>query len=310
MATVLLVDYKNQNLNRVIENILEPMIILLKGFDKLIIRFWPVHGEPLEEQQVREHKFNLDINDWRKNLGLKFEVEISCDVGGLPQGPCHIWFKNIVTAFQDPKVQRVIYLPYDITFMEPKAVPGKPDRRLQSFIDRANKDDIDLLLGSYECSTDVGDADVNNFLIDKALAGKGKRKDIPKNFLEDLTILELERSFPNCMSWFHQQRNDPRLKPKPRTGFFSLSKRLYEQFINDRKIMKPWAGTVQLLICAAMRTHVGNKIFKIAEQFVAELSEPSTSWCDYRHAYQRLRIEFVIADEREFWSRKLPQVPL
>ena len=74
--------------------------------------------------------------------------------------------------------------------------------------------------------------------------------------------------------------------------------------------MKPWAGTVQLLICAAMRTREGTKTFKIAEQFVAELDEPRVSWDAYGPAHQRLRIEFVVADEAAFWSRKLPKVAL
>lgn len=310
MNTALLLDYKSQNLKRIVETVLEPLVIPLKGFDKLQIRLYPDTYAKLEDRQKKEHDFKCSIEEWSMNQGLKYDVDISCDVEGIAQGPCHIWYKNIVVAFQDNKIDRIVYLPFDITFMVPKADIGKNVKKLQHFIDRANEGEVDLLLGSYESSTDVTLAADNNFLIDNVAAGEGNRKDIPKNFLEDFTILELQRNFPGCMAWFRKQRTDPSHQPKPRTGFFSLSRGLYDQFKEDRGIMKPWAGTVQLLICAAIRTREGKDRFTVAEQFVADLEESPASWDGYGAAHQRLRIEFVIADEREYWSRKLPQVTL
>lgn len=309
MKVVLLLDYKSQNLEKIIKEILTPIIALLTGFDKLQILLYPAMNENIKEQQQKELRFRAMLERWRRKLGLKWEVDVSCDVKGLPQGPCHIWFKNIRSAFRDPDVDRIIYLPYDITFMVPRAIPGKTDKRLQGFINRAIQDDIGVLFGSYECSTDVSRSVDNNFLIDKSKLSGGRRKDIAKNFLEDFTVLELERNFPNCMVWFNQQREDVCHKPKPRTGFFSFNRHFYEQFVKDRRMMKPWAGTVQLLLCAAMRTREGKNQFKLFEQFVAELEESPTFFGGYGPAHQRLRIEFVIADEREYWVRALPDIP-
>ena len=65
----------------------------------------------------------------------------------------------------------------------------------------------------------------------------------------------------------------------------------------------PWAGTVQLLICAGVSR---KKRFRVAEQFVADLEEPPTSFGSYGVPHQRERIAYVIREERGSWARQMP----
>lgn len=310
MVTALLLDYKGQDPNGIIEKILDPIIAPLGGFSQLRIFIYGAGNANLAERQQREKRCQSAIDDWKKQEERGFESSIFYDVYGATMGPCQVWFKNIWLAFQDPKVQRIVYLPYDITYMIPQIISGKADARLQRFIDSANTENVDLFLGNYECLTEVTKANNNNFLVEKNMIGRGKRKDIPKNFLEHFTVLELNTSFPESMKWFSQKRSDVTHTPHPRTGFFSLSRRFYEEFIKSRSTMMPWAGTVQLLICAVMLSREGKKEFKVVEQFVTELEEPSASFVGYGSGHQRQRIAFVIANECHYWSRKIPGVPL
>ena|GEM_PF-5076673 len=311
MATALLLDYRGRDSDEYISTVLAPIIARLNGLSQVQILIHPQNVSLVERRQ-EEDRWQSSINTWSTHAARGFATATFYDVYGTPAGPCEDWFKNMWLAFQDSDIQRIVYLPFDIAYMVPPASPQTTDGRLQSFIDRANKDEIDLLLGTYESSTQVAEATGKNFLVETRMARTGSRRDIPKNLLEDFTMLELWRAFPESTGWFCEKRNDPQHKPKPRTGFFSVSRRLYQEFVDRprRPTMMPWAGTVQLLICAVVRTREGKRSFRVAEEFVSDLREPAASFAQYGVAHQRERIAYVISDERHYWSRLLPQLPL
>ena len=184
--------------------------------------------------------------------------------------------------------------------------------RIQEFINEANQKDIDLLLGTYEARTDTSGAIDDIFLLPRSKAVTNSRQDIRKNLLEELTVVELWSAFPMSMSWFCKQRTDPTHKPVPRTGFFGLSRRLFQEFIDRprRPTMIPWAGTVQLLLCAVIRTRECKQKYKVAEKFVGKLKQSPEAFSEYGLAHQRERIAYTIADERHYWSRQIPNMVL
>jgi hypothetical protein len=392
MASALLLDYRTRRFED-IKNPLNEIIanLNLSGFCKLRIFIHAEKNVALEERKQKKKDFKSAVKEWSQ---AKFKnadfADVFYDVYGTPTGPCEDWFKNMWLTFQDTDIDRIAYLPYDIVYIEPPVKPGVADTRLQEFIDTINNENIDLLLGTYECAVNLDKEKVsvtleslpkeiqfpdsvrnkinydaekqklifkgvmaeserkellslseetayqqavdklfqkfqNNFLIpheklEKILeeipepkkdeVRRDIRKNIWKNFLEDFTILELWTMFPNSMAWFCQKRDDPEHKPKPRTGFFGLSRCLFKEFVKHRSTMSPWAGTVQLLICAAMLSRKGPTSYRVAEQFVTELKEPPGSFTHYRVAHQRKRIAYVIANEAAYWNRKFPDVPL
>lgn len=317
MITTLLMDYRGLDPNVYIEEFLDPIIKRLVGFNQIRILTYGTENVSFADQQEKDNNWQGAIGAW--GVLNKRDVKVlPYDARGFsPSGPCEVWFKNMCLAFGDDSVDHIVYFPWDITYM----VLNNQGRcqNLQAFIDQVNAGDIDLLLGTYEAATDVVEARQRNvencFLVEttKAVAewnagSKRRRTDIPKNFLEDFTILELCTEFPKSMKWFYQQRIDSEHKPKPRTGFFGLSRHLFEEFASRpyRPTMMPWAGTVQLLICAAVRTLEGKKTFQVDERFISGLEEPPLSFDDYRVAHQRERIAYVIADERHYWTRQRP----
>jgi len=321
MTTTLLLDYRGLDPNTYVGNVLDPIIKRLSRFSKLQILTYGTENITYAEQQEKDANWQGVVGSWGYQNQVNAEVLPYDPRGFSASGPCEVWFKNMWLVFEKKDVDGLLYFPYDITYI----VSTNQGRcqTLQAFIDQFNGGTVDLLLGTYEASTDVVEARQRNiencFLVETTKAitqwnagGKRRRTDIPKNFLEDFTVLELCSAFPKSMKWFSQQRSDSEHKPKPRTGFFGLSRRLFEEFASRpyRSTMMPWAGTVQLLICAAVRTLEGKKTFQVDERFISGLEEPPLSFDDYRVAHQRERITYVITDERHYWTRLLPQVTL
>jgi len=311
MNMTLLLDYRGQDPKKYIDMILDPVIVPLHGFDQLKLL---VHADnvSLQERKHRKENWKSMIENWWNKEKPKIQLEVFYDVYGTPTGCCEDWFKNMWLAFQDEKLDRIVYLPYDIAFMDPPAPVGQAHEGLQRFIDVANQPDIDLILGTYEAETNTASAPDDIFLISTKKAGNSPRQDIRKNLLEEFTIVELWRTFPRTMSEFCKLRDDPVHKPVPRTGFFALSRRLYDAFVGRpwRPTMLPWAGTVQLLLCALVLTRKGSGNYKVAERFVGKLKQGPESFAQYGHAHQRERIAYVIADEHHYWSRLFPNVEL
>ncbi|MEE9370429.1 MAG: hypothetical protein V3W45_03055, partial [Sedimentisphaerales bacterium] len=297
-----------QDPKKYIDLVLDPVIVPLHGFDQLRIL---VHADnvSLKERKRRKKNWKSTIGNWRNKTKTKIPTEVFYDVYGTPTGCCEDWFKNMWLAYQDKQLDKIIYLPFDIAFMAPA---GKAHKGLQDFVDMAKQSDIDLLLGTYEAETDTTGAPDDTFLIGTANAGSAPRKDIRKNLLEEFAIVELWSAFPRTMLEFCRQRSDAIHKPVPRTGFFALSRRLYEAFIGRpwRSTMLPWAGTVQLLLCAFILTRKGVASYRVTEQFVGKLKQGPESFAQYGHAHQRERIAFVLADERHYWSRLFPGLEL
>jgi hypothetical protein len=308
-GTILLLDTRSADPGTYVASVVEGVIEPLRGFDRLGLLVHADQGLSLGQRQEERAAWKAALDEWRVRKRPPFGADVFCDVDGTPVGCCEDWNKNIWRAFQDPEGRRIIYLPYDIMFMLPPAAAGAADPRLQAFIDRCNRGDADLLLGTYESTTAAAGACENNFLVPTALSGEGRRKDIPKNMLEDFTVLELWIRFPETMRWFVQGRTDRCHPPKPRTGFFGLGRGLYELFYRRKGLpnMLPWEGTVQLLICARMFTEAGMGDFKVAEHFVADLDEPRCAYDAYRVGEQRIRAAFVIAVEALWWSRNFPK---
>ncbi len=320
MIRALLLDIRSSRPGRYIKELLEPMVRPLGGFE-LVCLLVHAAAVSLEKRREQEAKWKSEVEHWQQESGAAFEVRVFYDVYGSPTGPCQDWFKNMWLAFQDSRVERIIYLPVDITYMAPPC--ASPDSRLQGFIDKANDSGVDLLIGTYEAETDVtrakdrADRDPAKddvFLLPATKAGGGSRGDIRKNFLEAFTIDVLWSAFPRSMHWFCSERIDADHHPTPRTGFFSLSRRLFEEFVNRprRPTMLPWAGTVQLLLCAIIQTRhpdVPEK-YEVAEHFVTRIKQPPEGWGSYSLAHQLLRIAYVVEDERHYWSRRYPDLPL
>ena len=283
----------------------------LRGFDNLRIF---IHGEEKlspKQRKRRARAFARAVKEWQRTSSPPFGVTLFYDSLGVSAGCCSDWQKNMWLAWENPKVERIIYLPYDVAYM--KCSTKKKIRILQSFIDKANRGESDLLLGTYTAVTDVRKAMDGNFLVSNPVAlthAKANRdyyrQDIPKNALEDHTCLELQRQFPNCMAWFIAQRTDATRPPIPRTGWFSVSRRLYDAFVSRtrRAGMAPWAGTVQIILCAGMNTLAGNADFRIDEHFVGDIKEPPSSFGSYGVKHQSERISYVIRDEMAYWSHE------
>jgi len=258
----------------------------------------PERKKILDEKRQQQPKA---VRAWKHRSNI--QCELFYDLHSVSTGPCEDWFKNIWLAFENPKVERIIYLPYDITYT-PEGRDGKPASpdlvgKLQSFLDEASKADADLLLGTYHATT-------------------GGNADIPKNHLEHFTILELFRCFPETMKRLGWTGWD---NHKPRTGYFALSRRLYEQFRKRprfRQVMMPYGGTFQLILCAALVTHATEMQLPGAKQKflirewgpIMDVCEPPMVPMDFRVGHQRIRTWFVMEDERMYWSRLWPALPL
>jgi hypothetical protein len=311
MSTALLLDTRSSSPTGYIERVLDPAIAHLRGFDLLQLL---IHAEnvSLKQRQGKEGAWRAAVAQWGDSDKLECVANVFYDVYGVPTGPCEDWFKNIWLAFQDPNIDRIVYLPIDVKDMIPPPTPRKPDERLQRFIDEANSVQVDLMLGTYDVTTPTSDAKDDTFLTKPDRAGGGSRSGIRKNYLEYFTIMTLWSQFPQTMSWFCNQRTDPERKPVPRTGFFGLSRRLYEEFTSRprRWTMAPWAGTVQLLLCAAIRTREKKESYEVGEWYVGELTQDAEPFSAYPAAHQVERIAYVIADERHYWSRLLPSLRL
>ena len=76
--------------------------------------------------------------------------------------------------------------------------------------------------------------------------------------------------------------------------------------------MLPWAGTVQLLLCAIIQTRCPGvpREYSVAEHFVTTIRQPPEEWRSYALAHQLSRIAYVIEDERHYWSRQYPDLAL
>jgi hypothetical protein len=306
--TVLLTDIRAEDPN-VFTNKILSVIAPLKGFYQLRIL---IHGESIDlgNRRKKEVLWRSEIGKWHTKKKRKFAIDLFYDVYGTSTGCCEDWFKNIWLAFQNEDVERIVYLPYDVVYMDPKVNKSKADPRLQHFINEMNESSIDLLLGTYEISaknTDCG-----------SKAGSGPSLEIRKSILEAYTVSKIWQFFPESMDWFYGHRNNSQRNPIPRTGFFGLSRSLFEKFIQrrHRPTMLPWTGTVQLLVCAILFNRLrekegkDQKKFKIAEKFVANLKHPAESFMNYDYRHQLRRIAFVIEDEADYWSEQVRELGL
>ncbi|MDP6542417.1 MAG: hypothetical protein QGH60_00415 [Phycisphaerae bacterium] len=331
LDTALLLDCRASDPQEYMDKVVDKIIRPLTGFSRLNIL---VHAENKLSISQRQDKAALWQEALRNSKTYRkpgLWTTVLYDVEGTPTGPCEDWFKNMFYVFQDPGIQRVLYLPYDICFIKKRAQRGGSKKGLQDFIDRWARRDLDLLLGTYKAKTHVTEAKEDNFLVPTARAGKRDRSDIPKNVLEDFAVLETWTRFPRCARWFSQTRTDAGHDPKYRTGFFAVSRDLYEAFRSRRRreTMLPWAGTVQLLIFAAMCARAvqakairGKTIvppgmtartprydFKAGEHFVADIFEPGDRLSHYTVREQRERIAFVLAAEAHWWNCYYPELP-
>lgn len=316
MGTFIGIDYRGDDPNGpkgYVRRMLEFGLGQLKGFAGVYLLIRPGRKLTLADRRTRKEVWDQAVETWQKQAKPGFAVDFRYDLWSTLGGPCSDWWLNIWRAFQHDDVDRIIYLPVDVLdLVDPPC--GSPDGRLQDFIDRANAGDVDLLLGNYECVTDVADArkrgKPNIFLLPSDEAGTGMRKDIRKNLLETATLNEMWAAFPQTTACYCGLRTDPMHDPHPRTGWFSLSRRLYEDFVRERVSMLPYAGTVQLLLCALVQTRRGEQRFTVAEQFIGRLKQHPEPFDDFGFAHQLARIRFVVENERAYWSRRHPRLPL
>ncbi len=309
MITALLLDIRGKDPNEYIEQVLDPIGKHLKGFKRLKIF---VQASHLREDQLTEWKDAIDA--WKKRENRYFTLDVFYDKDGVPTGPCEVWWKNIRLAFNEPEVTRIIYLPYDVCYLEPPTAGSYS--RLQSFIDKANDESPDLLLGNYDVWSEPGapEANARTFMVSPHVTPSGRCKyHIRKRILEDCTLAELWSLFPKSMEWFCRRRSNQDVRPTPRTGFFSLSRTLYTEFTRrrHRPSMLPWAGTVQLLLCAAVNSRLAKSTthsavsYKVEEDWIGKLKQPPEPFDHYVFSHQLARIKYVLRDEHEYWTHQI-----
>lgn len=278
----------------------------LTGFDHIFLLARPPSGG-LEERRKHEEAWQAAVQNWKGRCRLVLHY----DLCSTRQGPCDDWWRNIWLAFQNEQVEQVIYFPVDLTNLDP---PAERADLLQTFIDKATSGAYDLLLGNSEAFTPADvTATFEPFPVPKAVAcedGPSERTDIRKNRLEACAVLILQSLFPKTFADFLSIRDDPHHDPSVRTGFFSLSRELFEAFVKERGTMLPYAGTIQLLLCALIRSRVGAKPFRIGEHFIGRLKHGAEDPTGFSLEHQLLRIEFVIRNEHAYYTRKYPGLPL
>ena len=289
---------------------LERCIAPLVGFDRVHVLVRPA-PDALAERKERRKVWESYIAAWNKKVCPKLPVQIFYDLYSTRQGPCADWWRNICLAFQDKEVQRVDYFHVDIVDLDP---PGTAISQLQKFIDKANAQLYDLLLGNEEFFT-LADANpgFEPFLVPKSVASKDgprERIDIRKNRLEAFAVLLLQALFPGTFAEFVRLRNDPNHAPSVRTGVFSLSRRLFEAFRAERGTMLPYGGTIQLLLCALIRSRFGSQAFDVGEHFVGRIKTKAEDPTGYGFEHQLSRIEFVLRNEHAYYCRKYLELQL
>ena len=306
MGTAILMDFRAKDPVILVEKTLKFYFQCATGF--ILVRVF-IHNEniSISARRKKEREWQKAFDNWRSQLDGKFEIEVHYDVLGST-GPCSDWWKNCLLAFEDERIDRVIYLPYDLTYLYPKLSNGLADKRIQDFIDRINENNIDLLLGNYHARTPPEEADSSTFFIGMEHAGDNMRSDIRKNVIEEYTLAKMYKCFPNCTKWYLGQRTDSDHKPSPRTGWFGISRRFFEDFKQYKGIFQPWAATCQLnIFCALMNIKKESK-YRFLEMFIGDLKHPPEKYDDYSLAHQLLRVSFVIENEREFWAWKYPEL--
>jgi len=125
--TALLTDIRDENPNGFIKEILQPVVACLDGFDQLRIL---VHAENigLSERRKKADFWRSEIRSWQVQAKPKFShVEVFYDIYGTPapKACCEDWMKNIWLTFQDDHIERIVYLPYDVAYMDGLATHGE-----------------------------------------------------------------------------------------------------------------------------------------------------------------------------------------
>jgi len=256
---------------------------------------------PLAVREESRKRWLHEIDKWQSSHRPQFVLDVFFDLYGVSCGCCSEWWKNIWRCFAAPGPDRLVYFPYDITYLAPS--PGMANPGLQEFIDRMNDSDVDLLMGTYKLAPQGGWAFEQTEPEKSGPGDSTLSAPLRKHLLETYTISRLWERFPQCMRWYCSRRAGAQGDPIPRTGFFGLTGRLFDAFVGreGRHTMLPWTGTVQMLICAIMHNRVKGGTFNIAEQCIGTLRHSYEPLTDYEYRHQIRRVAFVIADEADYW---------
>lgn len=302
----LCMDYRGDDPAKYIGSALEP----LSKLKNILTVYVLIRPQPRHDPATlisREAAWRTGIEQWQARRKPPFTVNLLFDADSTLGGPCDDWWKNLVRAFRDPRIDRVVYLPVDIINLTPSLADALP--RVQELVDS----EADLAMGNCATVTlpdEARSAAVHDaFLVACSSAGRDARYDIRKNFLEIGIINELWAFFPSCMKRYCELREDAKAMPHPRTGFFGLGRALFEEFVRDRISMAPYEGTVQLLLAALIQKPGRSRQFTVAEHPLGEHTQTPESFGAWQFAHQLARGRFLVLNEHAYWSR-VPGVEL
>lgn len=304
----LLFDIRSENPEKYISVVLEDFLDILKKFTNIFINVYPL-AITVEERIKIKKRWEDVIGDWAQSHNLN--IEVFYDIYGVPVGPCQIWFQLMFRVFQDSRISRICYLPYDIHYLTDK-------KHLWSFVEYClSPNVVDIVLGTYDIITEpskTGDFDPKIFF-------RNDPASIRKKSLEYHCLLEMITHFPKTTEWWLCNRNDHKRIAWPRTGFFSVNKIFFDYFMKrpHRPFMLPYVGTVEMLVTALINNQLKsdhrmkaidenqNAIeFKILDKYVGELKQSAEPLFGFGAGHQLLRITWAIRELALYYRSQVP----